>query len=205
MPRIIPQITDINNRGMDQSYDIFSRLLKERIIFVTGEIEETSANIICAQLLALELESPRDIIMYINSPGGVLYEALAIIDIMQIIQNKGIKIKTIGNGFVASAAALIISCGTRNHRTVTKHCRLMVHQPLGGTQGQVTDMEIQIKEALLLKQKTAEILSQQTGQPMQTVIESMERDRYLSAQEAKDFGLIDGELHQEEFQESSNK
>jgi ATP-dependent Clp protease protease subunit len=191
--KVVPSIIETSDKGVDRSFDIFSRLLKERVVFLTGEIEEVSASLICAQLLALELESTtkanRPILLYINSPGGVVYEAFGIIDMINLLHSRGCDVYTIGNGLCASAGSLILCCGIK--RYITPNCRVMIHQPLGGMRGQVTDMEIQAKEAIFIKRRISEMMSERTGKSYETIYHSLERDRYMSAEEAIEFGIVD--------------
>lgn len=197
--RIVPNVIEINDKGVERSFDVFSRLLKERVVFLTGEIDETSAALTCAQLLSLEFDSSakanRPVLLYVNSPGGAVYEAFGIIDIINLLYSRGCEVYTIGNGFCASAGALILCSGIK--RYITPNCRVMIHQPLGGMRGQVTDMEIQAKEALYLKKRLIEMLMQRTGQPYDIICSSVERDRYMSAHEAIDFGIVDDFLFAE--------
>lgn len=182
--------TVIENTGNgERVYDIYSRLLKDRIIFLGTEINDQVANAIVAQLLFLEAEDPnKDIIMYINSPGGVVTSGMAIFDTMNYIKPD---IQTVCVGQAASMGALLLSSGTKGKRFALENARIMIHQPLGGAQGQATDIEIQAKEILRIKDLTSKILSKNTGKTQDEIILSTERDNFMNAFEAKDFGLID--------------
>jgi ATP-dependent Clp protease protease subunit len=199
MSRIIPSVIEINDKGVERSFDVFSRLLRERVVFLTGEIDETSAALTCAQLLSLEFDttakSTRPVLLYVNSPGGAVYEAFGIIDMINLLHSRGCDVYTIGNGFCASAGALILSQGIK--RYITPNCRVMIHQPLGGMRGQVTDMEIQVREVSFLKNRLIQMLMHRTGQTYEVICASVERDRYMSAQEALDFGIVDDFLFTE--------
>lgn len=189
MSYLVPIVVEQTSRG-ERSYDIYSRLLKDRIIFLGTPINDEVANAITAQLLFLESEDPdKEINMYINSPGGSISAGLAIYDTMQHIKAK---VNTYAIGLAASMGALLLAGGTGT-RYALPHARLMIHQPLvqGGIGGQVTDIEITARELLKTKDRMAEILSRHTGQPLEKVKEDTERDRYLSAEEAKAYGLID--------------
>jgi ATP-dependent Clp protease protease subunit len=188
MSHLIPIVVEQTSRG-ERSYDIYSRLLKERVIFITGSIFDEMAALVCAQLLFLEAEdSAKDINLYINSPGGVVTSALSIFDTMNYVK---CDISTLCMGQACSAASLLLSSGQKGKRSALPNSRIMIHQPSAGTQGQVTDMEIQLKEFVNVKKKLNDIYSKNTGQPIKVIEESMERDRYMSPNEALDFGLID--------------
>lgn len=182
--------TVIENTGKgERAYDIYSRLLKDRIIFLGSEIDDQIANAIVAQLLFLEAEDPKkDIIMYINSPGGVITSGMAILDTMNYIKPD---IQTVCIGQAASMGALLLSSGTKGKRYSLENSRIMIHQPLGGARGQATDIEIQAKEILRMKELTSKILSKNTGKTVDEIINATERDKFMSAEEAKEFGLID--------------
>lgn len=182
--------TVIENTGNgERVYDIYSRLLKDRIIFLGTEINDQVANAIVAQLLFLEAEDPnKDIIMYINSPGGVVTSGMAIFDTMNYIKPD---VQTVCIGQAASMGALLLSAGAKGKRFALENARIMIHQPLGGAQGQATDIEIQAKEILRIKDLTSKILSKNTGKSQEEIILATERDNFMSASEAKDFGLID--------------
>lgn len=184
----VPIVVEQTSKG-ERSYDIYSRLLKERIIFVCGEMEDQMANVIVAQLLFLEAENPeKDIYMYINSPGGVVSSGLAIYDTMQYIKPK---IATLCIGQACSMGATLLLAGEKNMRYALPNSRVMIHQPLGGFRGQATDIEIHAKETIKVKTLLQEIYSKHSGQSMAQVAKSMERDNFMSPEEAKDFGLID--------------
>ncbi|MGL4425351.1 MAG: ATP-dependent Clp endopeptidase proteolytic subunit ClpP [Cetobacterium sp.] len=182
--------TVIENTGKgERAYDVFSRLLKDRIIFLGSEIDDQIANAIVAQLLFLEAEDPnKDIIMYINSPGGVITSGMAIYDTMNYIKPD---VQTVCIGQAASMGALLLSAGAKGKRYSLENSRIMIHQPLGGAKGQATDIEIQAKEILRMKDLTSKILSKNTNKSVEEIINSTERDNFMSANEAKEFGLID--------------
>ncbi len=185
---LVPMVIEQTGRG-ERSYDIYSRLLKERIIFVGGEINDDSADLVVSQLLFLEAENPeKDAFMYVNSPGGVVTAGLAIFDTMRYIKTP---VSTICLGQAASMGAILLTAGAKGKRYALPSSRIMIHQPLGGAQGQATDIEIQTKEILRLKQYLNEILVEQTGQPMDVIKKDTDRDFFLSAQEAVAYGLID--------------
>ena len=185
---LIPMVVEQSSRG-ERSYDIYSRLLKERIIFLTGPIDDNVASLICAQLLFLESENPKkEISFYINSPGGIIWSGLAIYDTMQYISSK---IMTICIGQAASAGSLLLTAGEKEMRFSLPNSRIMVHQPSGGYQGQVTDIEIQTNEIIKTKKSLNEIYAKHTGKNLSEVEKIMERDKYFSPQEAIKFGLID--------------
>ena len=182
--------TVIENTGKgERAYDIYSRLLKDRIIFLGSEIDDQIANAIVAQLLFLEAEDPnKDIIMYINSPGGVITSGMAIYDTMNYIKPD---VQTVCIGQAASMGALLLSAGAKGKRYSLENSRIMIHQPLGGARGQATDIEIQAKEILRMKDLTSKILSKNTNKSVEEIIAATERDNFMSAEEAKEFGLID--------------
>ena len=185
---LIPMVVEQSSRG-ERAYDIYSRLLKERIIFLTGPIDDNIASLICAQLLFLESESPKkEISFYINSPGGIVWSGLAMYDTMQYISSK---IMTICIGQAASAGSLLLTAGADNMRYSLPNSRIMMHQPSGGYQGQVTDIEIQTKEIIKTKKRLNEIYAKHSGKDINEVEEIMERDKYFTPQEAIKFGLID--------------
>ncbi len=185
---LIPMVVEQSSRG-ERAYDIYSRLLKERIIFLTGPIDDNIASLICAQILFLESENPKkEISFYINSPGGIVWSGLAIYDTMQYVSSK---IMTICIGQAASAGSLLLTAGEKGMRFSLPNSRIMVHQPSGGYQGQVTDIEIQTNEIKKTKEKLNQIYSKHTGKKITEVSAIMERDKYFSAQEAIKFGLID--------------
>ena len=185
---LIPMVVEQSSRG-ERAYDIYSRLLKERIIFLTGPIDDNIASLVCAQILFLESENPKkEISFYINSPGGIVWSGLAIYDTMQYVSSK---IMTICVGQAASAGSLLLTAGEKNMRFSLPNSRIMVHQPSGGYQGQVTDIEIQTNEIKKTKQRLNEIYAKHTGKKINEVETIMERDKYFSPQEAIKFGLID--------------
>ena len=185
---LVPIVVD-NDGRVERSYDIFSRLLKDRIIFLGSDVNEHSANLIVAQLLFLQAEDPKkDIYLYINSPGGSVYDAMAIYDTMQFVTND---IQTFGIGIQASAAAFLLSSGTKGKRFLLPNATVMIHQPSSGTRGKVTDMEIDLKESLRIKHRLNEIMAGNTGQKVETIKNDMERDKWMTADEAKKYGLVD--------------
>lgn len=188
MSVLVPTVIESEGR-YERAYDIYSRLLKERIIFLGTDVNEASANIIVAQLIFLQAEDPKkDIYFYINSPGGSVYDALAIYDTMQFVSND---IQTVGIGIQASAAAFLLSSGSKGKRFVLPNASVMIHQPSSGTRGKVTDQEIDLKESLRIKQLLEKIMAKNTGQTPAKIHEDMERDKWLSADEAKKYGVVD--------------
>ena len=184
----IPMVIEQSSRG-ERAFDIFSRLLRERIIFLGEEIDDEMANVIIAQLLLLDSENPeKDIMLYINSPGGVITAGLAIYDTMQHIRAD---VSTICLGEAASMGAFLLSSGTKGKRLSLPSSRIMIHQPLGGARGQATDIEIEAKEILRMKSMLNEILATNCSQPLEKIKEDTERDYYMSAQQAVEYGLID--------------
>ncbi len=185
---LVPMVIEQTARG-ERSYDIFSRLLKERIIFLNGPVEDHMANLIIAQLLFLESEGPdKDIYVYINSPGGVVTAGLAIYDTMQYIR---CDVSTLCVGQAASMGAHLLAAGTKGKRYALPNARVMIHQPLGGFQGQATDIEIHAKEILKLKDSLNQMMAKHTGQPLEKLAEDVERDYFLSAEEACAYGIVD--------------
>jgi len=184
---LIPIVIESSSHG-ERSYDIYSRLLKERILFIGSEIDDILTNSVVAQLLFLHYQSSKDINIYINSPGGIVSGALAIYDTMKFVKPD---ISTYCIGQAASGAAIILSAGTKGKRFSLPHSRIMIHQPLGGAQGQATDIGIQAKEILRLKDELNNILTKNTGQDLAKIQKDTERDFFMSAQEAKEYGLID--------------
>ena len=185
---LVPMVVEQTARG-ERSYDIYSRLLKERIIFLTGQVYDGVASLICAQLLFLESENPnKDISFYINSPGGVVSAALAMYDTMQYIRSP---VSTVCIGMAASAGSLLLTAGAKGKRFALPNARIMVHQPSGGAQGQATDIDIQAKEILYTRRQLNNIYVHHTGQPVEAIERKLERDTYMSAVEAMEFGLID--------------
>jgi len=188
MNTLIPMVIEQTARG-ERSFDIYSRLLKERIIFVTGAVEDHMASVICAQLLFLESENPdKEVFMYINSPGGVVTSGLSIYDTMQYIRPK---VSTLCIGQAASMGSLLLAAGEPGMRYSLPNSRIMIHQPSGGYSGQATDIEIHAKEILALKARLNQIYVKHTGQKLANIEKNMERDNFLSAEAAKEFGLID--------------
>jgi ATP-dependent Clp protease protease subunit len=185
---LVPMVVETTNRG-ERAYDIYSRLLKERIIFLTGGVNDGVASLICAQLLFLESENPnKDIAFYINSPGGLVTAGLAIYDTMQYIRPD---VSTVCIGQCASMGALLLAAGTQGKRYALPNSRIMVHQPSGGAQGQATDIEIQAREILALKARLNTIFVRHTKQELSVIEQAVERDRFMSPEEAKDFGIVD--------------
>ncbi len=184
----VPIVVEKTGRG-ERSYDIFSRLLKDRIIMLSGEVNDAVASTVVAQLLFLEAEDPdKDIYLYINSPGGVITSGMSMYDTMNYIKPD---VCTICIGQAASMGAFLLSSGAKGKRYALPHARVMIHQPLGGAQGQATDIQIQAKEILRMKNELNQILAEQTGQPLEKLEADTERDFFMSAQEAKEYGLID--------------
>ena len=188
MSYYVPMVVETSGRG-ERAYDIYSRLLKERIIFLGGPIDDSVANVVVAQMLFLESEDPdKDIHLYINSPGGVVTAGLAIYDTMQYIKPD---VSTICVGQAASMGSILLTAGAKGKRYALPHARIMIHQPLGGAQGQSTDIQIQAKEILRLREVGNEILAHHTGQDTEKINVDTERDNFMSAEEAKEYGLID--------------
>ena len=188
MNYLVPMVVEQTNRG-ERAYDIYSRLLKERIIFITGPVEDGIASLVVAQLLFLEAENPKkEVSMYINSPGGVVTSGLAIYDTMQFIRPA---VSTLCTGQAASMGSLLLAAGAKDLRFALPNARIMVHQPSGGFQGQATDIMLHAQEILNLKRRLNEIYVKHTGQPLKKIEDAFERDMFLSAEMAKDFGLID--------------
>ncbi|HIS73678.1 TPA: ATP-dependent Clp endopeptidase proteolytic subunit ClpP [Candidatus Galligastranaerophilus intestinavium] len=184
----VPTVIESSSRG-ERAFDIFSRLLRERIIFLGSEIDDDVANSVVAQLLLLDSENPeKDIMLYINSPGGVITAGLAIYDTMQLIKAD---VSTICLGDAASMGAFLLSGGTKGKRLALPNSRIMIHQPLGGAKGQATDIEIEAKEILRMKTMLNELMAQHTGQKVEKIKKDTERDNFMSAQEALEYGLID--------------
>lgn len=188
MSILIPTV--IENEGrVERAYDIYSRLLKDRIIFLGDDVNEHTANLIVAQLLFLDnLDSKKDIYLYINSPGGSVYDALAIYDTMQYVKSD---VQTVGIGVQASAAAFLLSSGAKGKRFLLPHATVMIHQPSSGTRGKVTDQEIDLKEALRVKKLMEEIMAKNTGQKLDKIHADMERDFWMTADEARKYGVVD--------------
>jgi ATP-dependent Clp protease protease subunit len=188
MSVLVPTV--IENEGRyERAYDIYSRLLKDRIIFLGTDVNELTANLIVAQLLFLQSQdAKKDIYLYINSPGGSVYDALAIYDTMQFVTND---VQTVGIGVQASAAAFLLSSGTKGKRFLLPHSTVMIHQPSSGTRGKVTDQEIDLQESLRIKKLLEQIMAKNTGQKASKIHEDMERDKWLTAEEAKKYGIVD--------------
>lgn len=186
---LVPTVVEETTKG-ERAYDIYSRLLNDRIVFLGEQVDSHTANLVVAQLLYLAAEDPkRDIKLYINSPGGSVYDGLAIIDTMNYIQPD---VQTIGVGLQASMGAMLLSCGAKGKRFVLPNARVMIHQPsYGAGQAKVTDQEIELREGLYLKQRLIDILAEQTGKDKRTIERDMDRDNWMSAEEAKDYGIID--------------
>ena len=185
---LVPMVVEQTARG-ERAFDIYSRLLKERIVFLTGPVYDEAASLICAQLLFLESENPaKDISFYINSPGGVVSAGLAIYDTMQYIRSP---VSTLCIGQAASMGSLLLCAGAKDKRYATPNARVMIHQPSGGAQGQATDIEIQAREILTLRRRLNEMYVKHTGQDLAMIEAKLERDTYMSAEEARDFGLVD--------------
>lgn len=188
MSVLVPTVVESDGR-YERAYDIYSRLLKDRIIFLGSDVNEASANIVVAQLLFLQAEDPKkDIFFYINSPGGSVYDALAIYDTMQYVTND---VQTVGIGVQASAAAFLLSSGAKGKRYALPNATVMIHQPSSGTRGKVTDQEIDLRESLRIKALLEKIMAKNTGQKTEQIHEDMERDKWLTAAEAKKYGIID--------------
>lgn len=190
--QLIPMVVEQTSRG-ERAYDIFSRLLKDRILFIGTPIDDAESNLVIAQLLFLEAEDPdKDIHIYINSPGGSVTSSLAIYDTMQYIKPA---IETICMGQAASGAALLLAAGTKGKRYALPHARIMIHQPYGGAQGQASDIQIQAKEILRMRQELDRIIANHTGQPLERIEKDSDRDFFMSPEEAKEYGLIDVVIH----------
>lgn len=185
---LVPIVVEQTNRG-ERSYDIFSRLLKERIVFVNGPVEDNMAMLVCAQLLFLEAENPKkEISVYINSPGGVVTSGMAIYDTMQFIRPP---VSTLCMGQAASMGSLLLTAGAKGHRFALPNARVMVHQPSGGFQGQASDIERHAQDIIKMKRRLNEIYVHHTGQDYETIERTLDRDHFMTAEEAKEFGLID--------------
>lgn len=192
---LVPMVVETTGRG-ERAFDIYSRLLKERVVFMVGQVEDQMANLIVAQLLYLESENPeKDISLYINSPGGVVSAGLAIYDTMQFVRPA---ISTVCIGQAASMGAVILAGGAEGKRHALPHSRVMIHQPLGGSQGQATDIEIHTKEILQTRDRLNKILSDHTGQTMEKIKDDTDRDRFMNVEQAKEYGLIDSILEKRE-------
>ena len=188
---LVPTVIEETNRG-ERAFDIYSRLLNERVIFLGDEVNSQTANIVVAQLLHLAYQNPdEDIKLYINSPGGSVYDGLAILDTINFIKPD---VQTIGIGLQASMGAFLLAAGTKGKRGILHNARVMIHQPSSGTRGKITDQEIDLKEGLTLKEKLAEILAKNTGQNLEKLKNDMERDYWMSAEEAVKYGIVDNIL-----------
>ena len=185
---LVPMVVEQTNRG-ERSYDIFSRLLNDRVIFLSDQVDDTTASLVVAQMLFLEAQDPdKDISFYINSPGGSVSAGMAIYDTMNFIK---CDVSTICIGMAASMGAFLLSAGTKGKRFALPHSQIMIHQPLGGAKGQATDIEIQAKQILRIKATLNEILAANTGKPLEVIEKDTDRDNYMTAQEALDYGIID--------------
>ena len=188
MNTLVPMVVEQTNRG-ERAYDIYSRLLKERIVFLTGGVDDHVASLLCAQLLFLESENPsKDIAFYINSPGGVVTSGMSVYDTMQYIKPE---VSTVCLGQAASMGSLLLMAGAKDKRFALPNSRIMIHQPSGGAQGQATDIEIQAKEILRTRERLNQVYAEHTGQKLKVIEDAMERDRFMSPDEAREFGLID--------------
>jgi ATP-dependent Clp protease protease subunit len=202
MMNLVPMVIEQTARG-ERSYDIFSRLLKERIIFLSGQVDDHISTLVCAQLLFLESENPkRDIYLYINSPGGVVTSGLAMYDTMQYVKPD---VATVCIGQACSMGSLLLAAGAAGKRYSLPNSRIMVHQPSGGAQGQATDIEIQAKEILSLRQRLNGIYVKHTGQKLKAIEEALERDNFMSAADAKTFGIVDHIVERQPFDNSDKK
>ncbi|MCY3829886.1 MAG: ATP-dependent Clp endopeptidase proteolytic subunit ClpP [Rhodospirillaceae bacterium] len=188
MNTLVPMVVEQTNRG-ERAYDIYSRLLKERIVFITGAVEDQMSSLICAQLLFLEAENPtKDISIYINSPGGIVTSGLSVYDTMQYIRPE---VSTVCVGQAASMGSLLLAAGAPDKRYALPNARIMIHQPSGGFQGQATDIEIHAREILAVRARLNDIYVRHTGQKLAAIEEAMDRDRFLTPEESKEFGIID--------------
>jgi len=202
MNSLVPMVVEQTSRG-ERAYDIFSRLLKERIVFINGQVHDAMSSLICAQLLHLESENPdKDISLYINSPGGVVTSGLAIYDTMQYIR---CDVSTVCMGQAASMGSLLLMAGAKGKRYCLPNARVMIHQPSGGFQGQASDIEIHAREILALRQRLNEIYVEHTGRDLKTIEDAMERDNFLTPDQAKEFGLIDEVVTSRPKSESDEK
>ncbi len=202
MNTLVPMVVEQTNRG-ERAYDIYSRLLKERIVFLVGPVNDELANVVSAQLLYLEAENPnKDISIYINTPGGVVTAGLAVYDTMQYIKPD---IATVCIGQAASLGSLLLAAGAKGKRYCLPNARIMIHQPSGGIQGQATDIEIQAREILALRSRLNNIYVRHTGQPLTVIEEAVERDKFLTPEESKEFGLIDEVVSKRPVEEKTEK
>ncbi|WP_347554341.1 ATP-dependent Clp endopeptidase proteolytic subunit ClpP [Robbsia sp. KACC 23696] len=185
---LVPMVVETSGRG-ERAYDIYSRLLKERVIFLVGEVNDQTANVVVAQMLFLESENPdKEISLYINSPGGSVSAGMAIYDTMQFIKPK---VSTLCMGLAASMGAFLLAAGEKGMRRALPNARVMIHQPLGGARGQASDIEIQAREILFLKERLNGLLAEHTGQPVERIARDTDRDNFMSSESAKEYGLID--------------
>jgi ATP-dependent Clp protease protease subunit len=185
---LVPMVIETSGRG-ERAYDIYSRLLKERVVFLVGEVNDHTANLVIAQMLFLESENPdKDISLYINSPGGSVSSGLAIFDTMNFIKPD---VSTLCMGLAASMGAFLLSAGAKGKRFALPNSRIMIHQPLGGARGQASDIEIQAREILYLREQLNKILAERTGQTIETIAKDTDRDNFMSANQAQEYGLID--------------
>ena len=197
---LVPTVVEQTNRG-ERAYDIYSRLLKERIIFITGAVEDTVATLVVAQLLLLEADNPKkEIAMYINSPGGVVTSGLAVYDTMQFVRPA---VSTLCIGQAASMGSLLLAAGAKDLRFSLPNSRIMIHQPSGGFQGQATDIMLHAQEILNLKKRLNEIYVKHTGQPLRKIEDALERDTFLTAEMAKDFGIVDQVIDKRPLEEAA--
>jgi ATP-dependent Clp protease protease subunit len=202
MNYLVPMVVEQTNRG-ERAYDIYSRLLKERIVFITGPIEDGMASLVVAQLLFLEADNPKkEVNMYINSPGGVVTAGLAIYDTMQFVRPA---VSTLCVGQAASAGSLLLTAGEKDLRFALPNARIMVHQPSGGFQGQATDIMLQAQEILNLKKRLNDIYVRHTGQPLKKIEDALERDTFMTAEMAREFGLIDKVIDKRPLEEPATK
>ncbi len=185
---LVPTVVEETTKG-ERAYDIYSRLLNDRIVFLGDEVNSATANVVVAQLLFLANEDPKkDIKLYINSPGGSVYDGLAIIDTMNYVKPD---VQTIGIGLQASMGAMLLACGAKGKRFVLPNSRVMIHQPSSGTQGKVTDQEITLRESIYIKKRLIEIFAERTGKSVEQVEKDMDRDNWMSAEEAREYGIVD--------------
>ena len=185
---LVPTVVEQSGRG-ERAFDIFSRLLRDRVVFLTGPVTTESANLVIAQLLFLESEDPdKDISLYINSPGGSVYAGMGIYDTMQIVEPD---VSTVCTGMAASMGAILLCAGAKGKRSALKHSRVMIHQPLGGARGQASDIEIAAREILKTKEELYSIISEHTGKPMDQIAYDADRDHWMTSSEAKEYGIID--------------
>jgi len=202
MNYLVPTVVEQTNRG-ERAYDIYSRLLKERIIFITGAVEDNVATLIVAQLLFLEADNPKkEIAMYINSPGGVVTSGLAVYDTMQFVRPA---VSTLCVGQAASMGSLLLAAGAKDLRFALPNARIMIHQPSGGFQGQATDIMLHAQEILNLKKRLNEIYVKHTGQPLRKIEDALERDTFLTAEMARDFGIVDQVIDKRPVEEAAPK